>query len=135
MAQSSGNNVLLLWLVAALLISLLVGAKATVICNIDSTKLDLCLSAVTGTHPPKPDKKCCAVISDADLPCLCGYKSVLPALGIDPTHALALPGKCGLKTPHECIGNHWTELFIYMTHASSFCSELKKDCISDLPLK
>jgi hypothetical protein len=33
------------------------------------------------------------------------YKSLLPALGINPTKALALPKKCGLKIPSGCRGN------------------------------
>lgn len=105
MAQTSGNT-LVQWLVAALLIALLGGAQAVVLCNIDSTKLNVCRAAVTGQNPPPPDAKCCAVIRQANLPCLCRYKSLLPAVGINPTKALALPSKCGLKTPPQCRGNH-----------------------------
>ena len=101
MAQTSGNT-LVKWLVAALLIALLGGAQAVVLCNINTDKLNLCRAAVTGKYPPPPDEKCCAVIRSANLPCLCRYKSVLPALGINPTNALALPGKCGMKTPPSC---------------------------------
>ncbi|XP_027341112.1 putative lipid-transfer protein DIR1 [Abrus precatorius] len=97
------SNFLVKWLVTALLIALLSGAKGAAICNIESTKLSLCYAAVTGKYPPKPTEKCCAVIRHANLPCLCRYKSVLPAVGINPTNALALPSRCGLKkTPPEC---------------------------------
>ncbi|KAG6637703.1 putative lipid-transfer protein DIR1 [Carya illinoinensis] len=85
-----------------LLIALVGGAKATAICNIDSTKLNQCLPAVSGQSPPPPSKQCCSVVRLANLPCLCSYKSVLPAIGINPVYALALPKKCGLKTPPEC---------------------------------
>lgn len=74
-------------------------AKGIVLCNTDSTKLNLCRAAVTGQHPPAPTQSCCAVIRHANLPCLCKYKSALPTLGIDPKNALALPSKCGLRTP------------------------------------
>ncbi|XP_019447110.1 PREDICTED: putative lipid-transfer protein DIR1 [Lupinus angustifolius] len=104
MVKTNGN-VLVQWLVTALLVALLGGAKAVVLCNIDSTKLNLCYAAVTGTHPPKPNGKCCEVVLHADLPCLCGYKSILPALGINPTNAFTLPKRCGLKTPPQCRVN------------------------------
>uniref|UniRef100_A0A2N9GZW0 Bifunctional inhibitor/plant lipid transfer protein/seed storage helical domain-containing protein n=1 Tax=Fagus sylvatica TaxID=28930 RepID=A0A2N9GZW0_FAGSY len=81
-------------------------AKAAAICNIDSTKLTQCLPAVNGQSPPPPTKQCCTVVRHANLPCLCNYKSLLPAFGINPTHALALPKKCGLKTPPQCRGKY-----------------------------
>lgn len=93
------------WLVAGLLIALLGGVHAAVICNIECTKLNLCRAAITGKNPLPPTRSCCAVLRKANLPCLCGYKSQLPAAGIDPRNALALPHKCGLKTPPECRGN------------------------------
>ncbi|KAJ1441306.1 Bifunctional inhibitor/plant lipid transfer protein/seed storage helical domain [Sesbania bispinosa] len=102
MAHNSGNGLVHLLAITSLLIALLGGAKAVVVCGIDSTKLNLCHAAVTGKHPPKPNVKCCAVVRHANLPCLCKYKSILPALGINPTNALALPRKCGLKTPPKC---------------------------------
>ncbi|KAL2322735.1 hypothetical protein Fmac_027114 [Flemingia macrophylla] len=102
MAQTRGNG-LVQWLVAAMLIiSMLGSAKAVVLCDIDSGRLSLCYAAVTGKHPPKPKKECCEVIKDANLPCLCKYKSILPSVGINPINALVLPSKCGLKTPPEC---------------------------------
>ncbi|XP_054799903.1 putative lipid-transfer protein DIR1 isoform X1 [Prosopis cineraria] len=79
-------------------------AEGVVLCNTDTTKLSLCRPAVTGQHPPPPAKACCAVCRHADLACLCKYKSVLPALGIDPNKAIALPTKCGLTTPPQCKG-------------------------------
>ncbi|CAJ1802241.1 unnamed protein product [Sphenostylis stenocarpa] len=101
MAHASGKF-LVQWLVAALFIALLGGAQAVELCNIDSRNLNLCRDAVTGQNPPPPDEKCCAVIRQANLPCLCQYKSTLPALGINSKNALALPGKCGLKSPPNC---------------------------------
>ncbi|KAJ7960854.1 Protease inhibitor/seed storage/lipid transfer protein family protein [Quillaja saponaria] len=71
-------------------------------CNVDSRKLTYCLPAVSGESPPPPTKQCCFVVRHANLPCLCSYKSVLSALGINPKYAFALPGKCGLKTPPQC---------------------------------
>ncbi|QCE11826.1 hypothetical protein DEO72_LG10g3063 [Vigna unguiculata] len=101
MAQASGKT-LVQWLVAGLLIALLGVAQAVELCNIDSDKLNLCRAAVSGRNPPPPDEKCCGVIRQANLPCLCSYKSILPALGINSKNALALPGKCGLQKPSNC---------------------------------
>ncbi|XP_054819093.1 putative lipid-transfer protein DIR1 [Prosopis cineraria] len=101
MGQASGKA-LVKWLVAALLIALLGGAQAVVICNVETSRLNLCRAAITGRYPPPPTKRCCAIIKQANLPCLCSYKSLLPAAGINPKNALALPAKCGLKTPRRC---------------------------------
>ncbi|KAK4278384.1 hypothetical protein QN277_016237 [Acacia crassicarpa] len=79
------------------------GAQGVVLCNTDSTKLNLCRAAVTGRNPPPPTQACCAVVRHANMPCLCKYRSVLPSLGIDPKNALALPAKCGLRSP-QCPG-------------------------------
>lgn len=89
----------------AFLIALFGGANAIIVCSIDTNKLDVCHDAITGKRPPKPTTKCCALIKKADLSCLCRYKSLLPALGINPTKALALPKKCGRNTPAGCRGN------------------------------
>ncbi|XP_068497897.1 putative lipid-transfer protein DIR1 [Phaseolus vulgaris] len=105
MAHTSGN-VLVQWLLATLLIAMLGGAKAIVLCDTESSKLSSCYAAVTGQYPPKPNEKCCDVVKHSNLPCLCRYKSILPAFGFNPTNALALPSKCGLKTPPECRGNN-----------------------------
>ncbi|KAG2394716.1 uncharacterized protein HKW66_Vig0079090 [Vigna angularis] len=104
MAHTSGN-VQVQWLLATLLIAMLGGAKAIALCDTESSKLSACYAAVTGQHPPKPSEKCCDVVKHSNLPCLCGYKSILPAFGFNPINALALPRKCGLKTPPECRGN------------------------------
>lgn len=106
MAKSNVNVLILNWLVfVALLITLFGGAKATEICNIDTNKLNLCKAAITGKNPPKPSARCCAVIKKGGLSCFCRYKSLLPALGINPTKVLALLKKCGLKPPSVCRGN------------------------------
>ncbi|XP_028758498.1 putative lipid-transfer protein DIR1 [Neltuma alba] len=81
------------------------GAEGVVLCNTDTTKLSLCRPAATGQSPPPPTEACCAVVRHADLACLCKYKSVLPALGIDTKKALALPAKCGRTVPAQCKGN------------------------------
>ncbi|MED6135293.1 hypothetical protein PIB30_045043 [Stylosanthes scabra] len=97
----TGGNAMMKWLVAALVIALLGGevAQAVVICKIETDNLSVCRAAVTGNHPPPPNNKCCKLIRGADIPCLCNYKSALPALGINPANALALPGKCGMRKP------------------------------------
>ncbi|CAL1354054.1 unnamed protein product [Linum trigynum] len=71
-------------------------------CRVDPSQLIICRPAVTGESPPRPTYDCCKMIKRANLPCLCMFKDFLPAFGIDPARALALPEKCGLKTPPEC---------------------------------
>ncbi|CAI8596666.1 unnamed protein product [Vicia faba] len=103
MAKTNVNVLILNWLVfVALLITLFGGAKAIVICDIDTNKLGSCNAAMTGKNPPKPSAKCCAVIKKGKLICICGYKYLLPTFGINPTKALALLKKCGLKIPPGC---------------------------------
>ncbi|KAI9108501.1 hypothetical protein K1719_020385 [Acacia pycnantha] len=106
MAIKLGSLALCLGAAAMLVIGLLGGGvEGVVLCNTDTTKLSLCRPAVTGAHPPPPTEACCAVARHADLACLCKYKSVLPALGIDPKKAIALFPKCGTTTPPQCRGN------------------------------
>ncbi|KAK4278383.1 hypothetical protein QN277_016236 [Acacia crassicarpa] len=81
------------------------GVEGVALCNTDTTKLSLCRPAVTGANPPPPTEACCAVVRHADLACLCKYKSVLPALGIDPKKVMPLFPKCGASTPPQCKGN------------------------------
>ncbi|GAV87257.1 LTP_2 domain-containing protein [Cephalotus follicularis] len=101
MASNIGK-VMVQWVVALLLIAMVREAMAVPLCNIDTSKLHLCHSAVTGISPPPPTKRCCNVLHHANLPCLCSFKSLLPRLGIDQALALVLPKNCGLKTPPEC---------------------------------
>lgn len=104
----NSSKVLVVSMVAALLfIAMVGGATAAPICDIDSTKLNQCRPAVTGKSPPPPTKQCCNLVRYANLPCLCNFKSVLPAFGINPAQAMALPKKCGLKTPPECQCKFW----------------------------
>ncbi|GLT57545.1 hypothetical protein SLA2020_305110 [Shorea laevis] len=96
---------LMVQLLVAVLLTVLVGeAEAVVVCNVEMSKMELCRAAVTGSSAPLPTKKCCALVRQANFPCLCNLKSVLPSLGINPRHALALPRKCNLVTPPECRG-------------------------------
>ncbi|CAN0915819.1 Putative lipid-transfer protein DIR1 [Linum grandiflorum] len=71
-------------------------------CRVDPSRLIVCKWAVTGKYPPPPTAECCRLIRRANLPCLCQFKSFLPAFGIDPARAMALPKKCGLKPPPPC---------------------------------
>ncbi|CAN1290698.1 Putative lipid-transfer protein DIR1 [Linum perenne] len=78
-------------------------SSPTTNCRIDPSQLNICRPAVTGTDPPPPSSECCKVVKTSNLPCLCRFKDFLPAFGIDPHHALALPKQCGLNTPPECL--------------------------------
>ncbi|KAF4395973.1 hypothetical protein CsatB_014741 [Cannabis sativa] len=97
----SGSKVVVYWILLAIfsMISLLGSTSAVVLCNIESSKLAVCLPALQGKSP---DEQCCALIHQVNLSCLCKYKSALPAFGVDPARAVELPQKCGLKAPREC---------------------------------
>ncbi|MED6205569.1 hypothetical protein PIB30_018740 [Stylosanthes scabra] len=97
----TGGNAMMKWVVAALVIAFLGGevAQAIVICKINTDNLTVCRAAVTGNRPPPPNQKCCNLIRRANITCLCEYKPALPALGINPANAMALPGKCGMQKP------------------------------------
>lgn len=84
------------------------GEKGVIMCKTDTIKLSLCRPAVSGRHPPPPTEACCAVVRHANLPCLCNYKSLLPAIGIDPKKAISLLDKCGLTIPLQCLDNFET---------------------------
>ncbi|XP_047310165.1 putative lipid-transfer protein DIR1 [Impatiens glandulifera] len=76
-----------------------------VLCHMNEDDLNLCKPAVQKTNPvTTPTPECCKALSGANLTCLCEYKNsfLLPALGIDPTLALALPAKCNLPNPSNC---------------------------------
>lgn len=104
MARTS-SKVLAQVVVVMVLIAMVGGASAATICNIDTSKLAECLPAVSGRSPPPPTKACCTALLSADLHCLCNYKSALPAFGINPALAMALPKKCGGSLPPNCKGN------------------------------
>lgn len=80
------------------------GSRALELCKMSEQGLNACKPAVTQPNPVNPTSECCQALSGADLTCLCSYKNsmVLPALGIDPNLALALPAKCNLAAPSEC---------------------------------
>ncbi|EYU46116.1 hypothetical protein ABFS82_04G072100 [Erythranthe guttata] len=91
-------------LVAAMVV-FLAGAKAMDLCNVTEDGLTACKPSVVQPNPVEPSPECCdAVVSGADLKCLCSYKNLfmLPSLGIDPDLALALPAKCNIPNPTEC---------------------------------
>lgn len=104
MARTS-SKVLAQVVVVMVLIAMVGGSSAATICNIDTSKLAECLPAVSGRSPPPPTKACCTALLSADLHCLCNYKSALPAFGINPALAMALPKKCGGSLPPNCKGN------------------------------
>ncbi|KAF5470273.1 hypothetical protein F2P56_010797 [Juglans regia] len=84
---------------------LLEGSRAAVkLCDMDDDGLSACKPSVTQPDPVDPTPGCCQALSGADLKCLCSYKNsmVLPALGIDPDLAMALPAKCSLTPPADC---------------------------------
>ncbi|CAK9140865.1 unnamed protein product [Ilex paraguariensis] len=80
------------------------GSKALSLCNITEEGLMACKPSVTGATPADPTSECCEALAGADLTCLCSYKNslTLPALGIDPDLAMALPAKCNLTPPSNC---------------------------------
>ncbi|XVF77304.1 hypothetical protein PTKIN_Ptkin14bG0033200 [Pterospermum kingtungense] len=103
----AGEKFLVHCLLAMLLIALVEGAKELTVCNTPLMELEKqCLPAVTGEHPPAPTEKCCGLIKQANLTCLCDYKAALPTMNINPTQAFALPKlcKCDQPIPPKCKG-------------------------------
>ncbi|XP_020592490.1 putative lipid-transfer protein DIR1 [Phalaenopsis equestris] len=86
------------------MLSLATAATAVSLCNISSDELDECRPAVSGLSPSEPTVACCSALEQADLPCLCSYRSspLLPSFGIDPDLAMQLPRKCSLSLPPDC---------------------------------
>ncbi|KAF3435892.1 hypothetical protein FNV43_RR22984 [Rhamnella rubrinervis] len=80
------------------------GSIALDLCKMNEEGLNACKPSVTEPNPVDPTSDCCEALSGADLTCLCSYKNsvVLPALGIDPDLAMALPAKCNLTAPSGC---------------------------------
>ncbi|XAR60896.1 hypothetical protein NMG60_11034437 [Bertholletia excelsa] len=80
------------------------GLMALSLCDISEDGLLACKPSVTQPSPADPSAECCQALYGANMTCLCGYKNslVLPALGIDPALALALPAKCNLTAPADC---------------------------------
>ncbi|CAA0805980.1 Bifunctional inhibitor/lipid-transfer protein/seed storage 2S albumin superfamily protein [Striga hermonthica] len=93
-----------LFLVLALMAAFLGRAAAFSVCNVTEEGLEACKPSVTQPSPVPPSTECCHAVSGADLKCLCSYRNsfMLPALGIDPDLALALPAKCNLPPPADC---------------------------------
>ncbi|KAF3780543.1 putative lipid-transfer protein [Nymphaea thermarum] len=94
-------------LMAALVLSACTAARTQGLCNMSQDGFTACKPAVTSSFlasTPDPSAACCAAIAGADMRCLCSYKDskVLPALGIDPKLAMALPEKCGVALPNPC---------------------------------
>ncbi|KAL9665627.1 hypothetical protein QQ045_021048 [Rhodiola kirilowii] len=99
---SISKSALLILFVALVLMASASEAANPKICNIIPSRLSLCRPAVTGKSPPPPTRRCCRVMLAVDLKCLCDYKDMLPALGLNPELAIALPKKCGLSLPVGC---------------------------------
>uniref|UniRef100_A0A7N0VMU7 Bifunctional inhibitor/plant lipid transfer protein/seed storage helical domain-containing protein n=1 Tax=Kalanchoe fedtschenkoi TaxID=63787 RepID=A0A7N0VMU7_KALFE len=101
MAQISKSAV---WILLGVLVVMAIASEAgdTKICNIVPSRLSLCRPAVSGKSPQPPTRRCCRLLRAADLKCLCDYKEMLPAVGINPELAMALPEKCGLTLPVGC---------------------------------
>ncbi|XP_057508393.1 putative lipid-transfer protein DIR1 [Actinidia eriantha] len=89
---------------ALIVVTLMAGLDALVLCDMDDDGLMACKPAVTKPNPEAPSPPCCEALSGANLTCLCGYRNsfMLPSLGIDPDLAMALPAKCNLTPPPNC---------------------------------
>ncbi|XP_057456371.1 putative lipid-transfer protein DIR1 [Lotus japonicus] len=79
-------------------------ANVQSLCNMSNDGLKSCLPAVSGENPADPTLACCSAIANADLPCLCHYKSsgLLSFYGVDPDEAMDLPVKCKLMKSFKC---------------------------------
>ncbi|GLU08043.1 hypothetical protein SLE2022_249720 [Rubroshorea leprosula] len=91
-------------MVLVLVTGMLESSRALSLCGMDEDGLLACKPSVTKPDPVDPSPECCQALKGADLTCFCSYKNsmTLPALGIDPDLAMALPAKCNLTTPPGC---------------------------------
>ena len=95
---------------AALLITVVALAtmeSAHAICGMANEGFKVCQPAASVNDPTdSPLVECCAALGKADLGCICRYKGVagiwMRIYHIDPSRAMALPGKCGLTMPSNC---------------------------------
>ncbi|KAF7847458.1 hypothetical protein BT93_H0153 [Corymbia citriodora subsp. variegata] len=87
-----------------LMVVIACGTDAQSVCGVSFSQLLTCMPAATPPNPPPPTSTCCEVLSQADLPCFCQFKSspILPSIGVDPELALQLPGKCKIPNPPTC---------------------------------
>ncbi|CAN6213762.1 unnamed protein product [Urochloa humidicola] len=103
MAKAQALAALLLAMVVAL--ATMEGAQA--ICGMANEDFKLCQAAASVNDPTdSPSAECCAALGKADLGCICRYRGVagiwMRIYHIDPSCAMALPGKCGLTMPSNC---------------------------------
>uniref|UniRef100_A0A0A9FLF9 Bifunctional inhibitor/plant lipid transfer protein/seed storage helical domain-containing protein n=1 Tax=Arundo donax TaxID=35708 RepID=A0A0A9FLF9_ARUDO len=102
MAKAQALAALLLAVVA---LTTMKGANA--ICAMANEDFKLCQPAAAVNDPTdSPSEECCAALGKADLGCICRYQGVagiwMRIYHIDPSRAMALPGKCGLTMPSNC---------------------------------
>ncbi|OAY34874.1 hypothetical protein MANES_12G054000v8 [Manihot esculenta] len=96
------------WVVVTMVVmaaAIFEGTRSLSLCDMSDDGLLACKPSVTKPNPvDPPSEECCKALTGANLTCLCSYRNslVLPALGIDPDLALALPAKCNLTTPADC---------------------------------
>ena len=103
MAKAQALAALLLAMVVAL--AAIEGAHA--ICGMANEDFKLCQASASANVPTdSPSAECCAALGKADLGCICRYRGVagiwMRIYHIDPSRAMALPGKCGLTMPSNC---------------------------------
>ncbi|NP_001151008.2 putative lipid-transfer protein DIR1 [Zea mays] len=104
MAKSAQASAALL---IAVLATLAMMESAHAICGMANEDFKLCQPAAAANDPTdSPSAECCAALGKADLGCICRYKGVagiwMRIYHIDPSRAMALPGKCGLTMPSNC---------------------------------
>lgn len=66
------------------------GLYSQSICGVNAEGLKSCKPAVRAWNPLLPSTECCAALSNADMQCMCAFKT---ALGMDPNLASHLPVK------------------------------------------
>ncbi|XP_057734821.1 putative lipid-transfer protein DIR1 [Arachis stenosperma] len=104
MGSKSSWSMVAVAIMALSVVAMLDGCMAQSFCNTSLPELFKCKPAVTPPNPSPPTPECCAVVSKADLKCLCGLKNspLVPTLGIDLNLAFQLPAKCNLSLPPQC---------------------------------
>ncbi|KAL1295516.1 hypothetical protein HN51_056394 [Arachis hypogaea] len=104
MGSKSSSSMVALAIMALSVVAMLDGCMAQSFCNTSLAELFKCKPAVTPPNPLPPTQECCAVVSKADLKCLCRLKNnpLVSTLEIDLNLAFQLPAKCNLYLPSHC---------------------------------
>ncbi|WOH07561.1 hypothetical protein DCAR_0726993 [Daucus carota subsp. sativus] len=76
------------------------GLNTESFCGATAEDLSSCKLSVRAINPLPPSTACCAAVSNADMQCMCAFKT---SLGMEPNRAMHLPVKyCNIFQSLDC---------------------------------